>query len=534
VGVFSRRKRESALPASTATGSPRAITAAAAKESFSNRASIDEFNTRTRESVKWQTEAWDYYDEIGEIAYAVDLLANITSKVLLHAAVVPEGQNGWRPVGEVDDLTPRLGQAAEMALERLHPADGTIQDIIRDFVLNLTVSGECYLVRSPALIGSGTRVSWDVRSISEILVSGRDAFILEDPRGIRKTAINESAGYYVARVWTAHPRFKSLPHSSMRGVLDLCAELQLINTTFRATARSRLNAGMLFIPDTLSVSGPQGYEDNVGDPDDEYESFEDELMDSMTTPIQDETNASAVVPLLVRGPTEAGAAIQYIKFDRVFDEQLKERADRVLERILQGIDLPKDVVSGLANVKYSNAVKIDESLYKQHIEPLVQRICNSITTAYLRPVLEAQGFSREQAARVGVWFDPSSVIASPDLTATSEYAHANYLISDEAWLHYNGFDPADAPDPEEVARRVAFAKGQVLPEYLDKVLQTYAPKQTAAVQEAAAEESPGTALPPEIIQALGGKPSDTSPPEAPPTPTPPAPETPAPTEEPTA
>ena len=75
----------------------------------------------------------------------------------------------------------------------------------------------------------------------------------------------------------------------------------------------------------------------------------------MTTPIADQDSAAAVVPLLIRGPAELGEKIKLFKFERSFDPALAERADRALDRIMQGIDVPKDVVTGLANVKYSNA-----------------------------------------------------------------------------------------------------------------------------------------------------------------------------------
>jgi len=129
----------------------------------------------------------------------------------------------------------------------------------------------------------------------------------------------------------------------MRGILDLCAELLLLNRTFRATARSRLNAGALYLPDGLSVAAnpdpdfPYTDADGIYDgptPEELEDEFEDQLMDAMTTPIKDEDSASAVVPLIIRGPAELGDKIKQFKFERSFDPALAQRADRVLERIL--------------------------------------------------------------------------------------------------------------------------------------------------------------------------------------------------------
>ena len=153
-------------------------------------------------------------------------------------------------------------------------------------------------------------------------------------------------------------------------VVHNCGELLLLNQTFQATARSRLGAGALLVPDGLAaahqVDGDTGlsqyagvegedpfandiYQGQQGDGEDE---FEQELIDSMLAPIEDPSSPAAVVPLLIRGPAEALQAVRHVKIDRAFEESQVARSDRVLERILQGLDVPKDVVTGLANVKY--------------------------------------------------------------------------------------------------------------------------------------------------------------------------------------
>jgi hypothetical protein len=103
----------------------------------------------------------------------------------------------------------------------------------------------------------------------------------------------------------------------------MCAELLLLNRTFRATARSRLNAGALYLPDGLSVAAtadPDYPYDEDGNYNEQYnaeeaaDDFEDQLIDAMTTPIKDEDSASAVVPLIIRGPAELGDKIKQFKF----------------------------------------------------------------------------------------------------------------------------------------------------------------------------------------------------------------------------
>jgi hypothetical protein len=270
--------------------------------------------------------------------------------------------------------------------------------------------------------------SWDIRSVDEVTTDPRGGFNVIGRReqstttqgGIDKTSkLGKDA--FVGRIWRSHPRFSDEADSSLRGLLDLCAELLLLNRTFRATARSRLNAGALYLPDGLSVAAqgdpeyPYDSEDGIGPgitAEEAEDEFEEQLIDAMTTPIRDEESASAVVPLIIRGPSELGDAIKQFKFERSFDPALAQRADRVLERIMQGLDVPKDVITGLANVKYSNALQIDESLYKAHIEPLMLLIVDALTVVYLRPYLTANGYTEEEVSRITVWYDPSAVSAS--------------------------------------------------------------------------------------------------------------------------
>ena len=96
---------------------------------------------------------------------------------------------------------------------------------------------------------------------------------------------------------------------------------------------------------------------------------------------------------------------------------------------MQGLDVPKDIVTGLANVKYSNAMQIDESLYKAHIEPLMLLIVDALTVMYLRPYLIANGYSPEEVKDVCVWYDPSLVATRNDRAADADMGFDKLAIS---------------------------------------------------------------------------------------------------------
>jgi hypothetical protein len=507
-----------------AFNTPRPLTAAAAQVKLDDRSEAEYFKARRNAaSTAWQTEAWEYYDAIGEVKYAFNLVASVVSRIRLYAAAISNPAEAPTPIDSVEAIDPRLSAAAQRALDRLSSAYGGQPGLLKDAALNLQVTGECYLVQIPERIGSGLPESWDIRSVDELQVDAKGNYIVNPRRDIaggtsiasnlstgNKDIIKLPSSAYVGRIWRAHPRYSQEADSSLRGLLDLCAELLLLNRTFRATARSRLNAGALYLPDGLSVAAspdPDYPYDENGEynqqynPEEAADEFEDQLIDAMTTPIKDEDSASAVVPLIIRGPAELGDKIKQFKFERSFDPALAQRADRVLERIMQGLDVPKDVVTGLANVKYSNALQIDEALYKAHIEPLMLLIVDALTVMYLRPYLIANGYPEEEVKKLCIWYDPSLVATRNDRAADADSGFDKLAVSYNAWRRAHGFSDADAPDPKEFALRLILQKGMVTPELTEGMLQAVAPEIMGQVRQQTMEES-GAPISPEIDQIL--------------------------------
>jgi hypothetical protein len=217
--------------------------------------------------------------------------------------------------------------------------------------------------------------------------------------------------------------------------------------------------------------------------------------------------------LIIRGPAELGDKIKQFKFERSFDPALAQRADRVLERILQGLDVPKDIVTGLANVKYSNAMQIDESLYKAHIEPLMLLIADALTVVYLRPYLIANGFDESQVDRLVIWYDPSQVATRNDRAADADMGFDKMAVSFDTWRRAHGFSEADAPSPNEVALRTILEKGMITPELTEATIKAFAPDMVDAVR-ANQQASSVAPIPPEVAQMLGQTPA-AAPTEAP-------------------
>jgi len=538
VGIFVRE----APPETTAQilpfSAPRALQASAQRVKLNDSRDIEQI--RRRSQVQWQRRAWEYFDVIAEIGFAFGLLGNVTGRARLYPAFVVDPHQPPVQLQNVEELPEDFVDACEAALERVSSTTGGIPALLRDAALNLCVAGECYLVQIPERIGSGEPETWDIKSVDEVVVSPDGEVRIKSRADLRQQEmITLPPDAFVGRIWRSHPRWSHQPYSSMVGVLQPCEDLLLFSHAARATAHSRLNAGAMFIPDGLSAAAmpaepdpalfppPAPGEPTMEPPIEDHDEFEEELIAAMTTPIADQDSAAAVVPLLIRGPAELGEKIKLFKFERSFDPALAERADRALDRIMQGIDVPKDVVTGLANVKYSNAIQIDKNLYKAHVEPLLLMICDAITMVYFRQALAAMEFPEDLIRRVTIWYDPSDIVLQANPEELADNGFDRFLISAAAWRRSHGFTEDDKPEPEELVRRMVIEKGPLSPELVEAMLQQFAPELFGQMR-AAHQESTGSPLPPEVQQALGTPPSQSVPPPPPGGVVPPAPATPAP------
>lgn len=486
----------------------RGLTAAATRINLKDKSQLEQ-HQRRRQASGWQDDAWEYYDLIGEIKYAFRLFSSVLSRVRLYAAVIVDEDSPPVPIKEAD-LEDVVKNAAKKAMRRAFGPTNQA-DILRKASINILVAGECYLVKLPAKFGVRDTEQWKILSVDELVTRGDENFYKKnkEERVNDHERLNDN---FVGRIWNEHARYSDDADSSMRALIDLCDDLFLYTRAARASARSRLNAGLLFVPDTLSVSAEQNtdYPDDIpldpdmvpeaSDPEDDL--FEQELIDGMTTPIADESSAASIVPLLVRGPREDGEKIKHIKFERQFDPQIAQRAERSLERILQGIDLPKDIVTGLANIKYSNAIQIEESLYTAHVEPLVLLLCDAFRSVYLVPALEAAGIDPEVIDDLVIWYDPSAIMTAPDKSNAANLGFDKFALSFAAWRRANGFAESDAPDGEEIAQRIAIARGQLNDSITEELFRTIMPDVLDQARANALSNSPTGPLSPELTEAL--------------------------------
>lgn len=498
------RVEQSFLPApdgtlvaqSIAYDSPRPLTAAAEQIDLS-QARVGG-TASLRKALAWQQAAWGYYDSIGEVKYALNVVGQMVSRVRLYAAIIDDIASVPVPVDQLlDDVSDggknpsaEFRKACEVAKEAVNQlllnAEGGQSGLIRELALNLSVAGECYLAR-PSV--------WTVASVDE-LTQGIDGWTIKRRRDQQEaTKLRKDA--FVARIWRSHPRYSAEPDSSMQGILDSCEQLTLNEQTIRQISRSRMSAGVVFVPTGVSpISGGN---------------LEERLIEATIKPIEDESSYSTVTPLVITGPTELSQYVKRMDLGRPIDDALVNIGARALDRILAGLDVPKEIITGLSDTKYANAIVITEDMLKTHVEPLVLMIADALTEVYLRKAMVRNGVSEEFASRFCVWYDPSQITTRPDKSQAANDGYDRHIVSAKSWRAARGLSELDAPDKEEMIQRLAIEKAQPDPAQSMVLLESVDPEFFKRARQVGQEAA---GVPGDISSLLdGGTPPEISPQE---------------------
>jgi hypothetical protein len=438
MGIFTRKQQE-----------PKAVVASA------RRIKIEDRKKKIPKKTEWQGRAWDFYDNVGEVKQAVLFIGNALSKLRIYAAEEPEDAN--------DEPEISTDQRAIESVERLAMGSGH-SEMMRAAGMNLSVPGELYLVGLSDR-GEEQPETWEIRSVDEVkqTTDGKVRVYDDEAKaGDMNSGVELTDTDFLSRIWLRHPRYSARPDSPLRGILDVCDELLLMDQESRTTLRSRLSAaGILTVPEELSFGNPDPSTDSGGDGEEGGDPFADELLEALIEPIGDEQHPSALAPLVVRGKAQYLEAFKHITLHRSLDPVIEKRTERSLRRLAQGLDVPPEVVTGLADVNHWTAWQIDEGTWKNYLEPRTITILAAMTQTYHRATLMEQGMSPEEAQRHLIWFDPTKLVVRPNRAADAKDAHKANVISDAALLRVLGFNDDDAPDEEEIMRRIGTQRGPI-------------------------------------------------------------------------
>lgn len=312
---------------------------------------------------QWQHTAWDFWGRLGELHYPTSQIARLVGK--LKWRVFVDGRELNRDPDSFDETD----QFLERVTEPMEPSEA-----IRLIALNYQVAGELWY------INQGQDDGWIVASITE-----------PDLRQMR-----ENEQFLKLRAMVRDPRDRRFADSPFQAVIGPAEELLTLEALSRSQSRSRLSqAGILLRPNEAEwpETNPDGSPAN---------SFGEDLERAMTAPIHNEYDPSALVPMDVEVPGETIDQFRHMTFGREYDDKLHERIERATSRIAVGLDIPAELLLGIADLNHWNAWLVQEETYTSHTEPLANQVAELLAEAG-----QAIGIGRDIEVRP----DPTDLLA---------------------------------------------------------------------------------------------------------------------------
>ncbi len=427
------------LPATFTEG--RNLTASA------ERVNPQQANQYRRLSQGWQPSAFAFYRTLGECWYPAQFYAHALPNVRYYAAIRD-------PQGEVRELDPNDWASEQLA--RIQDPGGGRSMMMEAYGRLQFLIGDSYLVGS---IEDGNDEGWEFLSPSELrAVPGtkdyvRISFPGATPEELASLPDDDfeplASGVVVYRFWSRDPEYTSLADSPVRAVLPLYEQLALLEAAVTARAKSRVaNAGFLLVAQELSFGTPDGQNDD----DPNADPFAKMLQLSMTRAIREPGSAAGVAPPVLRVPSELiqnKGAMDLIRVSDPTEPYPEENKIKDLRsRIAIGLDMPPEILLGLADSNHWSGWQIDEQAWNAHLKPVVIRFCDDLARAYLRPIAKAEGHEYTDGELI-VWFDPSDVINHPDRSKDFRQAYEDGVIGAEAYRNAIGATDEDAQTQDE-------------------------------------------------------------------------------------
>jgi hypothetical protein len=185
-----------------------------------------------------------------------------------------------------------------------------------------------------------------------------------------------------------------------------------------------------------------------------------------------------------------------------------ELRKEAVERLGVGMDMPPEVLSGIGDANHWQGYLVDGQGIKVHIEPLMGRICDALTRAYLAPALKLMDLD---PARYTYAFDVSPLAVRPQRLTDALNLYDKGILNAQAVREAGNFKESERQDDDESGR--LFVREVILRD--PQMFQNQAMREAAGISEELVPQSSMIAPTPGSIAPGGGS----GPPPPPPPPT---------------
>lgn len=422
-------------------------------------------DANTREIGERITEAWKY-SRYGEVHQAVKGKASVVSSATFGPGYIDRRSNKIQPVfdpegeitkGAVEALGVPLATAFGDVIAQLASGPGGLSRLIFELSVCYDVEGGAVLIGgwvddmlrpipAPAADDDsdappGATEMWRFVGTQRITYK-------TDTKGTNRPALD---GQVLPENTIVQRCMVPWPDSGDQGVawvlaaLDPIRDLLVFTAAQRSIGRSNVPADLMLVPDEANP------EPNAGPDDATWADVISSLIGDAAEKALKRSNAGGQVV----GPVLSVRQDYVEKFKRVSLSKpvtvvFKELIDQARQRINEIADEAVENVSGLGATNRWNGKEIGEQAWRRWYGPMVREIASTLMQSAAAPLLEAEGYTRTDLELCAIWVDPSAIVGKPDQAGAADNGLRFGAIGHSAWREARGFEPEDAPTPEEL------------------------------------------------------------------------------------
>jgi hypothetical protein len=190
-------------------------------------------------------------------------------------------------------------------------------------------------------------------------------------------------------------------------------------------------------------------------------------MQGMLLPIEDRSNASAIVPVLMGAPDDSISKIRYDTFSTPFDKETHGLREEAIRRLGLGLDAPPELLQGMGDANHWGMWLVRDEVIQTHVVPRLDLIADALTHGFYRPIKKQQNDPDPDSYTLK--FDVSHLVQRPNRLEDASTLHAVGAISDKALREAAGFEETDAPNSAAQAIEIALSIAQGNPQLIDNM-----------------------------------------------------------------
>lgn len=413
----------------------------------------DEFEVivnRTRAELK---KAWNWYEQLGEVHFAVSRSARVA---------------GYAKYKLVRDDGKEPNKAGVAATRRLYSRFGGTRALYARYYTCMKIPGDCYLVEMrdenddpdgyhfataseldfPTKRGKIKLITYPEITYGAVSTIGNPN---SDTGG--RLEISLDPKQVLGRVWLPGMQYLEMPDTPMLALQGDCKALLLLKQAIRSRINSRLEMdGILALSNQLTLSKhPFGERPGLSEQQKTGNDLVDGIIWSMHINRLKAGRGEDTSPIVIAGPTaEIKDGIKHHVLDaQIFETDLAYHA-QLVGNILMGLDIQKQTVEGTQQANHWGAWALTDEERRVAVQPDMETQAWVFLRLVVIPAMVADGATAEDISHHALQLDLSDASVRSNMQEDARQGHDRFLINDKGGRRLSGIPEDEAPTNVEL------------------------------------------------------------------------------------